>query len=325
MSKHEFFRREYEIPQELLLDLLQQAMAGMPTVTAHRLADSGDRIEFRTSFTLTSWGENMVAAVDAAGPDRSVLAVSGEPRVGLLSNPWGEEVHAATIETQLLTAVAALVTAAQANPIMMLQADHRRVELLFARIVAADGDERRDLVAELVKALRTHMELEERHVYPVLDRRVDARMAAESEVEHELARDALAQLEELAPDEPGFDAALAMVVAGIELHVAEEESEAFPALAAELGPDGLSELAQQLMAARAELLAELADAERPAKAQHRPARPRRRAAPERTARSRARSKPAADATRAELAERAKRAGISGYSHMTKAELAKALG
>jgi hypothetical protein len=117
-----------------------------------------------------------------------------------------------------------------------------------------------------------------------------------------------------------------MVVAGIEHHVAEEETEAFPALAAELGPDGLAELAQRLTEARADLLAELAEAERPAKAQHRPARPRRRSAPERTARSRTRRRKVdpGDATRAELVERAKRAGIAGYSHMTKAELAKAL-
>ena len=86
MSKHEFFRRSYDLPRDLLVDLLQQAMDGMPTITSHRLADSGDRITFRTSFTLTSWGEKMVAEVREDGPERSVLIVSGEPRVGLLGH-----------------------------------------------------------------------------------------------------------------------------------------------------------------------------------------------------------------------------------------------
>jgi hemerythrin-like domain-containing protein len=325
LSKQELFRHEYDIPKELLLDLLQQAMTALPTVTAHRLTDDGDRIRFRTSFTLTSWGEKMVAAVEANGPDRSVLTVSGEPLVGLLSSRWGEEIHASTIEAQLRTAVASEVSAARTNPILMLQADHRRVEQLFARIAAADADHRAPLVEELIGALRVHMELEEVHVYPILGKQVDERMAAESEVEHELARDALAQLEELAPDEPGFDGAMTMLMAGIEHHVAEEETEAFPALVAELGPNGLAELAQRLTAARAELLKDLPDGDQP-KRHSRPARPKRASAPARTTRS-GRSRRTFnpdDHTRAELLERAKEQGVSGSSHMTKDELAKAL-
>jgi hemerythrin-like domain-containing protein len=267
----------------------------------------------------------MVAAVEADGPDRSVLTVSGEPLVGLLSTRWGEEIHASTIEAQLRAAVASEVTAARANPILMLQADHRRVEQLFARIAAA-AEERAPLVGELIRALRVHMALEEAHVYPILGKQIDERMAAESEVEHELARDGLAQVEELAPDEPGFDGAMTMLIAGIEHHVAEEESEVFPALVAALGPDGLAELAQRLSAARAELLKELPDGDLP-KRQSRPVRPKRANGPARTARSgRSRRKVNPDDhTRAELMERAKGQGVSGSSHMTKEELAKALG
>lgn len=327
MNKHELFRREYAIPQALLLDLLQEAMTAMPMVTSHRLAESGDEVHFKTSFSLTSWGERMVAAVEADGPDRSVLKVSGEPLVGLLSTRWGEEIHAATIESQLLAAVAGLVSAAEANPVLMLQADHRRVELLFAGIAAAaEPQDRVPLLQELVNALRVHMQLEETHVYPLLGAEVDERMAAEAEVEHELARDALAQLEELAPDEPGFEGALTMIVAGIEHHVAEEETEAFPALVAELGPERLAELARELTAARADLLAKLPGDGAQPKRQNRPARPKRTNAPTRTPRSgRTRRKiDPAEHTRAELLERAKKAGVSGSAHMTKDELAKAL-
>jgi hypothetical protein len=48
--------------------------------------------------------------------------------------------------------------------------------------------------------------------------------------------------------------------------------------------------------------------------------------PERTARSRQRRRKveADDVTKAELVERAKQAGVAGYSQMTKAELATAL-
>lgn len=327
MSKNQLFSANYEVAPDMLLDFLQQALTAMPTVTSFKVAESGDSVEFRTSFTWTSWGEKMVARVEPADHGGSVLTVTGEPKVELLSNPWGEEIHAATIEGQLFAALAPLVATAKTNPIMMLQADHRRVESLFARIAVSEGDDRVNLVQELTKALRVHMELEERHVYPLLQREIDADLAEEAEVEHQLARDGLAQLEELTPDEPGFDGALAMVVAGIEHHVLEEESEAFPTLVAKLGPDRLEQLAEELTAARTELLEETTDgAGEHRNNEERPPRRRRQRAENRSPRHR-RTRANIDpdqATKADLVQQAKKAGIGGYSHMTKAELAKAL-
>jgi len=341
MSKNELFSRNYDVESEMLIDFLQQAMASMPTVTWYELADSGDRIDFRTSFTLTSWGDNMVATVETGDDGRSALMVSGEPRAGLLSTPWGEEIHAATIETQLLSAIDPLVQVAKTNPIVMLQSDHRRVEALFARIQATEGDERAELVHQLLAALRVHMELEESLVYPLLEKEVDIEMAEEAEVEHQLARDGLAQLEELTPDEPGFDAALTMVMAGIEHHVMEEEADALPSLAQKLGPDRLAELADRLTAKKADLLQEQGKAgsgpsdegrttpkSEKASQKHpgRPPRPQRESGARSAPRSRlARAKVDPDqVTKADLVAQARKAGIGGYSHMSKAELAKAL-
>jgi hemerythrin-like domain-containing protein len=326
MSLHGLFSRRYDVGPEMLLDFLQQAMAGMPTITSYELDDSGDGINFTTSFTWTSWGENMVATVDADGSDGAVVTVSGEPRVGALSTAWGEEIHAATIEAQLFAALDPSLEMARTNPIVMLQADHRRVEALFARIQATDDGERDELVQQLLTGLRVHMELEEQHVYPLLGREVDADMAEEAEVEHQLARDGLSQLAELTPDEPGFDGALAMVVAGIEHHVVEEESEAFPRLAAELGPDRLAELAQQLTSVRAELLEGEQKQSRSERKHERPPRPKRetdRRRVSRRQRKTAKIDPD-ETTKADLIQRAKKAGVSGYSHMSKAELAKAI-
>jgi len=328
------FSRHYELAPEMLLDFAQQAMAALPTVTSYELAESGDQINFSTSYTWTSWGQNMVAVVESDGSDGSMLTVSGEPRVGAMSTPWGEEMHATTIESQLYAAIEPSVEVVRRNPIVMLQADHRRAEGLFLRIGATEGDERAEAVRELVSALRVHMQLEERHVYPLLGDQVDADMAEEAEVEHQLARDGLAQLEELTPDEPGFDAALTMVVAGIEHHVQEEEGEAFPRLASQLGHDRLAQLADELLATRAELMAQernpaaadqsTSSGSRSQSSSSRPPRPKRQAT-----RTTARKKPRAkinpdDMKKADLLERAKRAGVSGYSHMSKAELAQAI-
>jgi hemerythrin superfamily protein len=329
------FSRRYDVGPEMLLDFLQQAMAGLPTVTSYKLADNGDRIAFTTSLTLTSWGENMVAAVEDDGNDWCVLTVSGEPRVGVLSTPWGEEIHAATIESQLFAALEPSIEMARTNPTVMLQADHRRVEALFVRIGAASDGQRAELVRQLLAALRMHMELEETQVYPLLRNEVDADLAEEADAEHQLARDGLAQLEELTPDEPGFDAALTMVMAGIEHHVLEEESEAFPRLVSQLGPERLAELAAQLISRRADLAQnELSrrsgakSAPKRAKAGPKESRPRAKRASDRARGPR--NKPRAarlnpdETTKADLLERAKKAGVSGYSHMSKAELVKAI-
>ena len=53
---------------------------------------------------------------------------------------------------------------------------------------------------------------------------------------HQLGRDSLRQLEKLTPDESGCQGVLVMVMARIEHHVLEEESEAFTRLALQLGP-----------------------------------------------------------------------------------------
>jgi hypothetical protein len=324
VAKRELFRTEYDLAPELVVDFVQQAMTALPSITWHRVAEGGDRVDFNTSFTLTSWGEKMSARVEPIDAGGSALVVRGEPLVPLLSNPWGEGAHASTIRTQLLATIAGLVATAETNPLLMLQADHRRVEALFVRIAALAGEDRAGPVQELVDALRVHMELEETYVYPLVRRSVDGPLASEAEVDHELARAGLDQLLERSPDEPGFDGALAMVVAGVEHHVVEEETEVFPALARELGADGLSDLAQQLTTARAGLLAERSDTGRTRPTRRRPTRPDRKPAPRRTQRSR-RAEGPNGTTRAALVGRAKEAGVHGYSHMTKAELAAALG
>ena len=161
-----------------------------------------------------------------------------------------------------------------------LETEHRQVEQIFAKLEKAESEsQQRQLVDQLATALSKHMQVEEKQVYPELGR-IDGEMKQEAETEHTLGRDGLSKLEQLI-GQPGFGAAVAMLQAGIEHHVEEEENEVFPKLRKELGLKGRT-----------------------------------------TSKS---SGGSDDATKDELYEKAKKAGIEGRSSMSKDELAEALG
>ena len=174
-----------------------------------------------------------------------------------------------------------------------LTQEHRTVERLLEQLRESDeGAERKRLLSELESTLGTHMEVEERFVYPIVQEVLGAEDRHEGTNEHDLARDGLVKLRELV-DEPGFAAAVDMVKAGIAHHVEDEEEDMFP------------DLREQA----AEKIAALGPAEElEAKVQ--------KGTGEVSGRG--------ELTRDELYERAKEAGIEGRSNMTKDELRDAL-
>jgi len=134
----------------------------------------------------------------------------------------------------------------------MLEQDHRDAESLFDRIPTADGADRQSLIDELNTALRAHMELEERVLYPAIEPVTGAEEVEEANTEHALARDGLDAMLGLAPDAPGFDGALEAVKAGILHHVEEEERELFPKVRKD-GGTVLEQIATPFMQLRVEL------------------------------------------------------------------------
>jgi iron-sulfur cluster repair protein YtfE (RIC family) len=192
------------------------------------------------------------------------------------------------------------------DPVALITSDHRRVERLFDEIDAAQGDQRGPLVDQLVTELAVHMRIEEDHIYPIVASDIEAEMAEEAETEHGLAREGLEKLCSLAPDQPGFGAALDMVRAGIEHHVGEEETELLPQLKRKMTAAQLAELGATLETVKEQLME---------------TGPALRKAPRRTRRSSGHN---GASTKAELVQRAKKQHVRGYSKMTKDELEAAL-
>jgi hemerythrin-like domain-containing protein len=136
------------------------------------------------------------------------------------------------------------------DPIAMLKRDHREAAALLRELAESKPGPKRNTTNEkVVAALRLHMEIEEKLIYPLVAERVGQEPEQEAETEHQLARTGIEKMVELV-DEPGYGAAVAMVTAGIKHHVKEEETEVFPALKKKLDRDELRALGDEVAAAK---------------------------------------------------------------------------
>ena len=135
------------------------------------------------------------------------------------------------------------------DPITMLRKDHREAEQLLKRLEASKkpSDQRRKTVDKLDQALKLHMEIEEKLVYPVVADTLGKEPVVEADVEHDLARDGMTKMRKLV-SAPGFGATVDMVKAGIKHHVKEEETEIFPKLKKKLSRDELAALGDEVAA-----------------------------------------------------------------------------
>jgi hemerythrin superfamily protein len=136
------------------------------------------------------------------------------------------------------------------DPVAMLKQDHKDVSAMLKTLAESrPGARRRSTVEKLTAALTLHMDFEEQWIYPIVSEEIDEESAEEASIEHELAREGLAEVNRLV-DEPGFGAAVAMLTAGIKHHVKEEEGEIFPSLKQELDREALRELGDNLAATK---------------------------------------------------------------------------
>jgi iron-sulfur cluster repair protein YtfE (RIC family) len=140
--------------------------------------------------------------------------------------------------------------------------DHRRVCEMFD-----DFEARRpwdDAAAQIVRAqaicmeLALHTSVEEEIFYPAARAAVadaGADVLDEACVEHSVAKDLIAEIMSMSPDEPLFDARIKVLGEYVRHHIAEEEGVLFP-MVRDSGLD-LADLAIQLARRRVELGAEI--------------------------------------------------------------------
>lgn len=110
------------------------------------------------------------------------------------------------------------------DAIALLKADHRAVEELFEKFEKANGDGRKQALAEeICLELSVHAQIEEEIFYPACEGKVEEDLLKESYVEHDGAKVLIAEIIKGGPSDEFYDAKVKVLQEEIEHHVEEEE------------------------------------------------------------------------------------------------------
>ncbi len=140
----------------------------------------------------------------------------------------------------------------------LLMQDHRAVEKLFKQYEKAKENpaEKQAIFQQIYMELAVHTQIEEEIFYPASRPHIDEEdIVNEAEVEHASAKDLMAQLQKMKPEDPYYDAKVKVLQEMIEHHVEEEEKEYFPEC--RKSDMDLKAVGEQMKARKEELMAKM--------------------------------------------------------------------
>ncbi len=158
-----------------------------------------------------------------------------------------------------------MATRSEKDACDLLDADHRAVKKMFKEYEELTGSRARsaaqkkmDLARQICHELSVHAQIEEEIFYPAMRAALkDTDMLAEAEVEHQSAKDLIAQIEGMLEADEMFDAKVKVLGEYVDHHVKEERNEIFPKARANRKLD-LIAMRDELAARKEELMGEMA-------------------------------------------------------------------
>jgi hemerythrin-like domain-containing protein len=143
------------------------------------------------------------------------------------------------------------------DAIELLKRDHAEVKKAFKQFEKAkykDPDACKEFLASICMAIEMHAKVEEEIFYPAARKRIkDDDLVNEAQVEHNSAKQLIAEMEKLAGDDPMLKAHAQVLSEYVNHHVKEEENELFPKV--KRAKLDLEALAQQILERKDELKA----------------------------------------------------------------------
>ena len=149
------------------------------------------------------------------------------------------------------------------DAVQLLTADHAEVSALFKKYdkiadAHAPASDRQAHAEQICTLLTVHATIEEEIFYPAARAAgVEDSLMDEADVEHAAAKDLIAQIRAMTPDEDLYDAKVKVLGEQIDHHVEEEEGETFPA--AKKSDMDLAELGARMLARKNQLMSELGE------------------------------------------------------------------
>jgi hemerythrin superfamily protein len=146
----------------------------------------------------------------------------------------------------------------------LLDADHKNVKKMFKEyeeLTQSRGrgaaQKKMELAHQICTELTVHAQIEEEIFYPAVREAVkDTDPLDEAQVEHQTAKELIAQIEAASEPDDMFDAKVKVLGEYIDHHVKEERNELFPKARAAHGLD-LVGMRQQLAGRKEELMADM--------------------------------------------------------------------
>ncbi|RYF36028.1 MAG: hemerythrin domain-containing protein [Comamonadaceae bacterium] len=146
----------------------------------------------------------------------------------------------------------------------LLDADHRAVKKMFKEFeeltgsrARSAGQKKMDLAQQICLELTVHAQIEEEIFYPAVREAIkDTDLLDEAEVEHQSAKDLIAQIQAAAEPDDKWEAKVKVLGEYIDHHVKEEKNELFPKARAARKLD-LVAMREELEQRKEELMAEL--------------------------------------------------------------------
>ena len=146
------------------------------------------------------------------------------------------------------------------NAIELLKEDHAKVKKAFKEFEKMDKEDvasLKEVVSTVCEDLKAHTMIEEEIFYPAVKAEIDDDdLMNEAQIEHQSAKDLIAQLESMQPSDPLYVPSFTVLGEYVNHHVEEEENEMFPAVK-KLGLD-LDALGEKMKERKDELVGEAA-------------------------------------------------------------------
>jgi hemerythrin superfamily protein len=157
-----------------------------------------------------------------------------------------------------------MATRAQKDACDLLDADHRNVKKMFKEFeeltqsrARSASQKKMDLARQICMELTVHAQIEEEIFYPALRQAIkDTDMLDEAAVEHQSAKDLIAQIQEAGEPDDMFEAKVKVLGEYIDHHVKEEKNEIFPKARAARKLD-LIAMREELETRKEELMSEM--------------------------------------------------------------------